>query len=220
MAERNSLKEYYVNIMKLYNNAVNILTAINQSMVSSSSEVTVTVADTDDATTTVRLPSFLYLENKVEQLDNKLTNLFNIPESGEAWFDNTSNMSKLNLIRSNTAPITPTFDNTLKAYSIDNSILKAMVCPKVHLKVNVTNLTNNIDKMYMKKIVFLNADLYSSIKSMSISSYDDYKSALYNFTKGVEYEEYDSVLNLPIRTDLYISQFNINSVEETWTDKT
>ena len=220
MAERNSLKEYYVNIMKLYNNAVNILTAINQSMVSSSSEVTVTVADTDDATTTVRLPSFLYLENKVEQLDNKLTNLFNIPESGEAWFDNTSNMSKLNLIRSNTAPITPTFDNTLKAYSIDNSILKDMVCPKVHLKVNVTNLTNNIDKMYMKKIVFLNADLYSSIKSMNISSYDDYKSALYNFTKGVEYEEYDSVLNLPIRTDLYISQFNINSVEETYTDKT
>ena len=62
MAERNSLKEYYVNIMKLYNNAVNILTAINQSMVSSSSEVTVTIADTDDATATVRLPSFLYLE--------------------------------------------------------------------------------------------------------------------------------------------------------------
>ena len=56
-----SLKDYYVKLQGLYNNAVNILTAINQSLVSNASEITIDVADTDDTTTTVRIPSFLYM---------------------------------------------------------------------------------------------------------------------------------------------------------------
>ena len=69
-----SLKDYYVKLQGLYENAVNILTAINQSLVSNASEITVNVADTDDTTTTVRIPSFLYMENKIEQLENNFNN--------------------------------------------------------------------------------------------------------------------------------------------------
>ena len=57
-----SFKDYYIKLQGLYENAVNILTAINQSLVSNASEITVDIADTDDTKTTVRIPSFLYME--------------------------------------------------------------------------------------------------------------------------------------------------------------
>ena len=37
--KNNSLKEYYVKLQGMYNNAVNLLTAINQSLSTSASEV-------------------------------------------------------------------------------------------------------------------------------------------------------------------------------------
>ena len=60
----NSLKEYYVKLLKMYENAVNMITAMNQSLSTSSSEVTVTYVSGDDTETTLRIPSMLYLENK------------------------------------------------------------------------------------------------------------------------------------------------------------
>ena len=59
-----SIKEYYVKLHNMYKNAVNMLTAINQSLSTKASEITIDLANTDNTTTTVRIPSFLYLENK------------------------------------------------------------------------------------------------------------------------------------------------------------
>ena len=68
--KNNSIKEYYVYRQGLYNNAVNLLTAINQSLTTSASEVSITVTNNDNTSSVIRIPSFLYLENKLEQLDN------------------------------------------------------------------------------------------------------------------------------------------------------
>ena len=104
-----SIKEYYVKLHNMYKNAVNMLTAINQSLSTKASEITIDLANTDNTTTTVRIPSFLYLENKIEQLDNNFSNLFDMPNSGEAWFSKSSNMYKLKMIKSNVAPLAPEF---------------------------------------------------------------------------------------------------------------
>ena len=60
-----------------------------------------------------------------EQLDNIISNLFTIPKSGEAWFEKTSNMYKLSLVKSNNAPVIPIIDNVDKlGFNIkDNNIL-------------------------------------------------------------------------------------------------
>ena len=110
MGEQHSIKEYYIKLEKMMSNAVNMLTAINKSLVSSSSEITVDLVDINsdnEITTSLRIPSFLYIENKIEQLDNVIGNLFNMPKSGEAWFDRSSDMYKLSLVKSNNAPLKP-----------------------------------------------------------------------------------------------------------------
>ena len=81
MNNNNSLKDYYVKLQELYSNVVNILTAINQSFHTSASEVTVNYTDTDNVSQSIRIPSFLYLENRIEQLDSNLVKDFTNDES-------------------------------------------------------------------------------------------------------------------------------------------
>lgn len=213
--ETSSLKEYYIKLERLYNNAVNMLTAINQSLSTSASEVTINVADTDDTTTTVKIPSFLYLENKLESIDNNFSSLFEMPYSGEAWFQKTSNMFKLQLVKSNSAPITPTFDSSNIYTSMkDNNILKDMVSPKMYMKVDISNIPDNIDEMFIKKFVFYDKTLYTSIKNLDIHTYEEYKAALYNNSKGIDYDVYDFTVKLPIKQDQYKSNFKILSVND------
>lgn len=210
-----SLKDYYVKLQGLYENAVNILTAINQSLVSNASEITVDIADTDDTTTTVRIPSFLYMENKIEQLENNFNNLFELPNSGDAWFTKSQDMIKLKMVRSNTAPLSPVLQlNNVYASITDNNFMNDLVSPKTFLKLNVTNLPDNIESMFMKKIVIYSKTLFDELNSSNIQSYSDLVAALYNYKANVDYKEYDSVLDLPIKKDTYNSSFKIIDIPE------
>ena len=221
-----SLKDYYVKLQGLYNNAVNILTAINQSLVSNASEITIDVADTDDTTTTVRIPSFLYMENKIEQLENNFNNLFEMPNSGDAWFTKSQDMIKLKMVRSSTAPLSPVMQlNNVYASITDNNFMNDLVSPKTFLKLNISNLPENIESMFMKKIVIYSKTLFDELNSSNIQSYSDLKAALYNYKSNIDYKEYDSVLDLPIKRDTYKSSFKIvdipeiNSSTNPWVDE-
>lgn len=212
MNNNSSLKEYYINIQNLYQNAVNMLTALNQSLSTSSSEVTVSIVNDNNVTSQVRIPSMLYLENKLEQLDSNFNTLFNIPKTGEAWFQQTenSNMYKLNLVKTSSAPQVPQFSTTsLYAGTTINNILKDMVNPRTYIRLNIDNLTDNIEQVFMRKIVIKNTVIYDSLTKLNLNSYAEYKAALFNYVQGVDYEEYDSVLNTPIKTEQYNSEFKI-----------
>ena len=68
MEQNNSIKEYYIKLEKMMSNVVNMMTALNTALSSSSSEIEISLVNTDnsdDATSSVRIPSFLYLENKL-----------------------------------------------------------------------------------------------------------------------------------------------------------
>ena len=211
--DQSSLKEYYVSLERLYNNAVNILTALNQSLSTSSSEVTVTVADTDDAQSTLRIPSFLYLESRIEQLNNNFSLLFDMPSSGDAWFTKSADMYKLEMVKSNTAPLTPQFNTSNMFTSFkENIFLRDLVSPKTFLKLDATNLKDNIHEVVVKKIVYKNPNLYNQVVQTGVKTWEDYAAILYNQKKDIDYEEYDSILRLPVRKDKYKSRFEISEI--------
>ena len=162
MTDNNSIKEYYIKIEKMMSNAVNILTAINQSLSTSAPEISIDLVNTDTASdntkTSLRIPSYLYLESKIEQLDNIISNLFTIPKSGEAWFEKTANMYKLSLVKSNNAPIVPNVNNIDKlGFNIkDNNIFKDLVNPKTYIRLNINNLPEYVSQMVVNKIILYN----------------------------------------------------------------
>jgi len=53
--KKDTLKEYYVNLQTMYNNAVNMLTAINQSLQSTSTDVLVNIMDTNSCIRIIRI---------------------------------------------------------------------------------------------------------------------------------------------------------------------
>lgn len=207
-----TLKEYYVKLQGMYNNAVNMLTAINQSLSTTSSEISITIADTDDAKTTVRIPSFIYLENKIEQLSNNFSNLLQMPSSGQAWFSNDNNMYKLQMVQSNIAPVKPVInDDSIIASLKPNTFLKDLVNPRTFLKINIDNVPNNVSEIYVKKLIIFDPNVFAEIESRqeNLKSYQDYVAALSNLTEGVEYEEYDTTVAMPIKREEYDSEFRI-----------
>ena len=211
-----ALKEYYVNLQKMYNKAVSMLSAINQSLTTSAPEILVNVADSDDATSMIRIPSYLYLESRLEELGTNMEAIFNIPEDGEAWFSKSDSTIKLNLVRSGTAPISPEIStDDVYASITDNNILKDLVSPKTYLKLNLQNIPTNIEEMFMKKVVINSGDVFRIISAASSNgkiTYDNLKTLLYTLKKGVDYDEYDSTIKLPMRKDHYVSRFRIVEV--------
>lgn len=214
-----SIKDLYINLQNLYNNAVNILTGLNQAMQTDSNEVTITLMDSDDILQTVRIPSFLHLENKLEQLELQIDDIFKIPKNGEAWFNRSNNMYKLQMVQNQTAPVTPIETIIPQSVKIKNNlVLKDLVSPKTYLKFNLSNLPGNINKIFMKKIIFKSSTLFDYFKGSGFRSYSDYKNALYNYQKGESYEEYDSELSLPVKENFFKGDFSIIQVIKSYYD--
>jgi hypothetical protein len=217
MAENNSIKEYYVKIEKMMNNAVNILTAINQSLSTQSPEITIDLINTDNtdnSSTSLRIPSYLYLESRVEQLDNIISNLFVIPKSGEAWFHKSSDMYKLSLVKSTNAPVIPEISNLSNiGFNIkDNNIFKDLVNPKTYIRLNINNLPEYVSQVVVNKIILYNESDADYLKLYN--NYADIKNVLFNRIKGTDYDEYESVIDLPIKSDKYKSLFKIEDILE------
>jgi hypothetical protein len=217
MDNNNSIKEYYIKLEKMMNNAVNILTALNTALTSSAQEISVDLVDVSgksDIPSTLKIPSFIYIENKIERLDNIISTLFDLPKTGEAWFDNSSNLHKLKLVKANHAPAALNISNNDNlGFNIkDNNIFKDLVNPKTYIRLNIPNVSDNINQILVKKIILNNASDANRLKEYS--TYDEIKSALYNKTIGSDYEEYDSIINMPIKSDRYYSYFKIESCEK------
>jgi len=216
MNNTNTLKEYYIKIFDLYNNCVNMFTSLNQSLSTASPQVSLNIVDSNGNVQETKIPSFIYLDNKLDEIKNSFNNFFDIPNSGDAWFENNANMYKFHLVKSNTAPQIPNIiNNKLVASFTDNNYFKDLVSPKMYLKMNISNLTNNIEKIFVKKYVFYNTasnNLYNIIKESGITTNEQYAALLSSYVKGKDYNVYDSIIDLPLKKEVYNSKFQIEEI--------
>jgi hypothetical protein len=217
--EISSLKEYYIKIQAMHRDAVDMLTAINQSLSSAAPEVTVTVTGDDGGQTRLRIPSFLYLENRLEQLDGNMESLFSIPKSGEAWFSRSSDMFKLQMVKSSSAPVTPELGDGAGTYAGTkrNNVLKDLVSPKTFMRLDISNLPDNIDAMYVRKYVLYSKSVYDALAAAGVKTYEQYEAALYTMKKGVDWDAYDMTVGLPVRKDRFSSSFAVEAVGTSYT---
>ena len=213
MENNNTIKEYYIKILDLYNNCINILTALNQSLTTTSPQVVVNIVDSENNIIEQKIPSYVFIENRLNEISNSIDNFFNIPKSGDAWFENNADMYKFHLVKSNSAPQIPILskDNIISSFT-DNNYFKDFVTPKMYLKLNVENLTNNIEKIFVKKYIFYNNNLYNIFNSGQYKTNEEYLTVLYSFTKGIDYDVYDSVIDMPLKKETYYSRFEIEEI--------
>ena len=211
MITNNSIKEYYTKLHGMYIQCYDMIKAMTQSLSTRDSQISLVVTNPQGERETLRIPSFLYLDNKIEQLDSSLSSLIELPNSGEAWLESTNDLYKIKMVKNGISPSTPKLEsaNPIALFK-DNNFLKDLVSPKTYLKVNIPNMSDIISSMMMKKIVIYDYDMYNALSGYS--SYEDIKTALYGYVKGNDYEEYDSELDIPIKQERYRSAFRIESI--------
>lgn len=211
MITNNNIKDIWTKLHGMYVQCYDILKAMSQSLSTKDSQISLVVTSPTGERETIRIPSFLYLENKLEQIDSSLASIIDLPQSGEAWVQNNSDLYKIEMVKNGIAPQKPEIvSDNIVARLKDNNFLKDLVSPKTYLKLDLDNMPNMVDSAIMKKVIIYNQEMYSMLNGLK--SYDDIKSALYSYSKSVDYDEYESKLDIPTKRERFESRFDIISI--------
>lgn len=211
-----SIAEYLERLNSLTQQNLDILKTINDSFFTKKEHLVVNVEDNHYV-----IPSFISLENKINALQESFDNIVNAPATGEAYFNYDGNSKTIQVRGFNNTPheITLDTDNTDKFYVKDNSIFKDFITPDAHLRFDLTSIPDDISTVIVKKVVpisnvakeLLSSYVTTQEKAASVNYRDLYKQ-LSILLSGSDYEEYDTIRQLPIRKSLGTGTYVITKI--------
>lgn len=200
-----------VELQKLTQTNLEILKGINSAFLSKSNHISVKIDQADYI-----IPSFLYLENKVNNIQANFDNLVHSPESGEAFFNFDGNSRAIEVRGYNHSPNGIILDKVNKFGIEQNKVFKDFLTPMPYIKFNLTTIPDDIVKVNVKKIVPYNQELISLLNpSDEVSTqlpYAEVYKMLSNYKENTDYITYDKIYSLPIRKNLGSGTYVIESI--------
>ena len=223
-----SITEYLVKLQELTQTNLEILSSLNEAFFSRKDHLAVNVGDEKYA-----IPSFISLENKINMLQENFNNLINSPVSGEAFFNMDGNSRSICVRPYTHTPNSLTLDTVSEFAWEGNDIFKDFMTPIPYINVNLQSLPNDITHVMMKKIVPINRELVELFESNlskveneeviyfpSVQySYKDIYKILQSYTQDVDYIEYESKLDMPIRKNIGNGVYVIEKIVEDVVDE-
>lgn len=201
-----SFKEYLDKIQELTDKNLQILSLLNESFYSRKTSTSAIVGDT-----TYTIPSFIILENKINDLEGNWNRLISAPDAGNARFVLDGNSRKILLSGYETAPASL---STLKPdtyFAVEpNDVFKDFISPNIYLKFNLDELPANIKKVNVRKV---------SIKNSNISltpgntTWVDFWPSIEGYTDQIDYTLYDRVYELPLYVNDYDGEFTVTDID-------
>lgn len=221
---KTSISEYLIQIQRMTKRNLELLKAINDSFFTKAQHLVVDVDDTQYI-----IPSFLSLENRLNTLQSNFENLVNAPKTGAAAFDFNGATQAIELKSFSNIPnpvLDGVTDNEFMTFDFSkNNIFKDFCTPQPFIKVDLQSLPTDITTLNVRKVVFKSDVIKASIAEVitedntSIGyTYADLKKLLEVYVKDVDYQEYDTQLQMPIRTGLGEGDFKIQAINDNHTD--
>ena len=217
-----SVTEYLERLQKLTQTNCEILQAINDSFFTKHNYLTANVDNN-----TYVIPSFVSLENKINSLTENFNNLVYAPKTGEATFNFDGSSQTIELKGFNCTPESLSL-TTPSVFNVENNqIFKDFLSPSPYINFNINTIPNDINKVVVKKIVAMSDKMKSEFSgyltevvnketihksSINISYEDLYKKISY-YEKDVDYVEYDTIKQLPIRKTIGTGTYTIKSID-------
>ena len=225
-----SVVDYLSQIQKLTNTNLQILKTLNDSFYTKKNHLF-----TEIDNTTYVIPSFLSLENKINALQENFENLIHSPERGEAYFNFDGNSRAIEIRKYSHAPDSVKLSPVNTFYAESNNIFKDFMTPIPYVTLELPTLPDDIVKVNVKKVVAKNNKLKEYFKynlsyvdtwidengdnqsatkhkESVIYAYTNMYKTLLEYTKDVDYVEYDTIYDLPIRKNLGNATYVIESV--------
>ena len=225
-----NIADYLKQIESLTNTNLQILKSLNDSFFTKKSHLYTEIDDN-----TYIIPSFISLENKINMLQENFENLVKSPETCEAYFNFDGNTRAIEVRKYNYTPDSIKLP-TLSNYSVEsNNIFKDFLTPVPYINIELPTLPNDITEVNVKKIAVKSDKLKNVFKNrlaylvevekengevtmetryhQSINdTYSNIYKFLYNYTNGVDYDEYDAIYKLPTRKNIGTASYVIERV--------
>ena len=208
-----TVTDYLIKLQDLTQQNLDILKAINESFLTNKAHLSTTISGV-----TYSMPSFLALENKINLLREDFDNLVNAPKTGEAYFTFDGNSRAIEVRGYTHTPsslILPTRDE----FGVKtNNIFKDFLNPTLYLHFDLSSIPNDITTVNVKKVIpvaqalkerfALETGENATVQYM----WGDLYKILSLYSKDVDYIEYDTTMNLPIRKNIGSGTYVIEKV--------
>ena len=217
-----SITEYLENLQKLTQTNCEILKAINDSFFTKNNYL---VANVDNNSYTI--PSFISLENKINALTENFNNLVYAPKTGEATFNFDGASQTIELKGFNCTPEHLELTGPEHFNVENNQIFKDFLSPSPYINFNIKEIPNDINKVVIKKIVAVSDVMKTEFSSYltekegiktitkvsKVIPYEDLYKIISYYKKDIDYIEYDTIKQLPIRNTLGTGIYTITSID-------
>ena len=142
------ISDYLAQVTKLTNTNVQLLKALNDSFNTDKNNISVTI----DGSTYV-IPSFISLENKLNNLQMDFENLVNAPETSEAYFAFDGDSRSIEVRKFEQAPSSLVLGNQDTFYHEENNVFKDFLTPVPYLKFDTSSIPNDVVSVDVRKVV-------------------------------------------------------------------
>lgn len=217
-----NITEYLRQVQALTRKNLEMLRAINESFNTKKSYLSVSVDDIN-----YKIPSYLALESRITDLQEAFYNLVNAPKTGEAHFNFNGNTQEIQVKTWSTTPesIKPVL---VKDFNIkDNNWFKDLLNPVPYIKFDLSSIADDINKVNVRKVVLKSEKAQTTVGEVFADEqnpsteveYQKVIDAISVLEKGLDYEIYDKIYDMPIRDNSRVGKWTIKSIDKNYTDE-
>ena len=170
--------------------------------------------------TTYAIPSFVSLETRIETMEHNLDNLLNAPLTGEAYVYHDGTTQKLELAGYSVTPNHVEIEKPTNFGVMANHVFKDFMNPNPYVRLNIASIPNPIKHVNVRKVAVRNQQLWQALQDQLGSENDGtiryplWEHVSFGYESGVDFEQYDTIRRLPLRSGLAQGTYIIESIED------
>ena len=220
MAENNSISTMLPELLRLFNNSLESFEKVNQAITSSNESVTVNIQNNDGTNSRVTIPSFGFLKNSVDRLQNNIDTITNINGSNSSIRLSDGTFRKLVLSKLPTEAQDLNSINTVENFNIKpNWFFEELINPLLYISFDLTGqVPIDTERSIIQRFI-LNTNTQTKVNffnnnylGRSDINYDDFLQQIVE--RNISYVLDEAVVDLPPRVKRYTGDFSILRISD------
>lgn len=210
----NSLSTTLPELVKLFTNALESFEKVNTAITTDEESVRINIEMPDGTTSKINVPSFGYLKNSINRLENNLNSISNLNGGGSTirLSDGTYRKLFIDKLPSEASDITAM--NSVSEFNIkSNWFFENLISPLLYVSFDVTDqIASNTERILVDRYI-LECDtatketVFETIKGRSDISFDDFQKML--LSHSIHYVLDEEIVDMPIRDKKYYGTFDV-----------
>lgn len=215
MLSENSLSSLLSSLLVLNNNSIESFSKVNEAITTDEETVTLNIEQPDGSLQTFTIPSFNYLKQSIERLNNNLNAISNLSHNGSTVRLSDGTYRKLITQKLPSEASTITQLPTINSFKIkSNYFFENMMNPLLCVTLDLTNQVNaDADRVIVKRYLLdtdnsYKVDLFDkTFKNNSTIDYSDFLHTLVD--NKISYVLDEETVNLQPTTNRYSGEFDV-----------